>query len=156
MATGFCMFIVPAFRVPWTWALAAFLIGMIALAYPLLITSRLVRTGNTIMMKRSNAFFLVVIALAAIRYFARGYFDRIMSHRSDRGAVFRLGLRHDPALAPAHAVRIPGTDRADFPRRLTFRTFVAWPVTTRPCALFEPFSGANVGELSIIASRCTV
>jgi membrane protein CcdC involved in cytochrome C biogenesis len=92
MATGFCMFIVPAFRVPWTWALAAFLIGMIALAYPLLITSRLVRTGNTIMMKRSNAFFLVVIALAAIRFFARGYFDRIMSLDQTAALFFVLAF----------------------------------------------------------------
>jgi len=92
MATGFCMFFVPAFRVPWTWALGAFLIGVIALAYPLLITSRLVRTGNTIMMQRSNAFFLVVIALAAIRFFARGYFDRIMSIDQTAGLFFVLAF----------------------------------------------------------------
>src|SRR3954452_15821341 len=58
MATGFCMFLVPAFRVPWTWALGAFLVGAVALAYPLLITSRLVRSGEAIMMQRSNVFFL--------------------------------------------------------------------------------------------------
>ena len=92
MATGFCMFIVPAFRVPWTWAAGAFLIGGIALAWPLLITSRLVRTGNTIMMQRSNAFFLVVIALAAIRFFARGYFDRIMSIEQTGGLFFVLAF----------------------------------------------------------------
>jgi membrane protein CcdC involved in cytochrome C biogenesis len=92
MATGFCMFIVPAFRVPWMWALGAFLIGMIALAYPLLVTSRLVRTGDTIMMKRSNAFFLVVIALAAIRYFARGYFDHIMSIDQTAALFFVLAF----------------------------------------------------------------
>ena len=92
MATGFCMFLVPAFRVPWTWALAAFAVGMIALAYPLLVTSRLVRDGNAIMMKRSNAFFLVVIGLAAIRYFARGYFDRIMSIDQTAGLFFVLAF----------------------------------------------------------------
>src|SRR5215469_7707100 len=92
MATGFCMFLVPGFRVPWTWALGAFLVGMIALAYPLLITSKLVRAGNTIMMQRSNAFFLVVIALAAIRYFARGYFDRIMSLDQTAGLFFVLAF----------------------------------------------------------------
>ena len=92
MATGFCMFLVPAFRVPWAWALIAFLIGMVALAYPLLLTSRLVRTGDTIMMQRSNAFFLVVIGLAAIRYFARGYFDRIMSLDQTAGLFFVLAF----------------------------------------------------------------
>jgi membrane protein CcdC involved in cytochrome C biogenesis len=92
MATGFCMFIVPAFRVPWMWALGAFLIGVVALAYPLLITSRLVRTDNAIMMQRSNAFFLVVIALAAIRFFARGYFDRIMSIEQTAALFFILAF----------------------------------------------------------------
>lgn len=87
MATGFCMFLVPAFRVPWTWALIAFLIGAVALAYPLLLTSSLERTGNVIMMRRSGAFFTVVIALAAIRYFARGYFDSILS-LEQTGALF--------------------------------------------------------------------
>jgi membrane protein CcdC involved in cytochrome C biogenesis len=87
MATGFCMFLLPAFRVPWTWALLAFLIGAIALAYPLLLTSSLERAGDVIMMKRSGAFFTVVIALAALRYLARGYFDSILS-LEQTGALF--------------------------------------------------------------------
>jgi membrane protein CcdC involved in cytochrome C biogenesis len=87
MATGFFMFLVPAFRVPWSWAGIAFLIGALALAYPLLLTSRLERTGDNIMMKRSGAFFAVVIVLAAIRYFARGYFDRILT-LEQTGALF--------------------------------------------------------------------
>ena len=92
MATGFCMFLVPAFRVPWTWALTAFLIGLIALAWPLLITSKLVRAGDAIMMQRSNAFFLVVIALAAIRFFARGYFDRYLSIDQTAALFFILAF----------------------------------------------------------------
>jgi membrane protein CcdC involved in cytochrome C biogenesis len=87
MATGFAMFALPAFRVPVTWALAAFLVGAVALAYPLLLTSRLERDGETIMMKRSGAFFTVVIALAAIRYLARGYFDKLLSI-DQTGALF--------------------------------------------------------------------
>ncbi len=92
MATGFSMFLVPAFRVPWTWAAAAFLVGMIALAYPLLVTSRLVRVGDAIMMHRSNAFFLVVVALAAIRFFARDYLDNIMSIQQTAGLFFVLAF----------------------------------------------------------------
>jgi membrane protein CcdC involved in cytochrome C biogenesis len=87
MATGFSMFIVPAFRVPLMWAALAFLVGMVALAYPLLITSRLVRDGDAIMMQRSSAFFFVVIGLAAIRFFARGYLDTVMSIEQT-GALF--------------------------------------------------------------------
>ena len=81
------MFVVPGFRFPWTWGVLAFLIGAIFLAYPLLVTSKLIRDGDSIMMKRSNAFFVVVIALAAIRYFARGYFDSLLSIQQT-GALF--------------------------------------------------------------------
>jgi len=87
MATGFSMFLLPAFRVPITWAVVAFLVGAVALAYPLLLTSRLERSGEAIMMKRSGAFFTVVIALAAIRYLARGYFDKLLSIEQT-GALF--------------------------------------------------------------------
>jgi membrane protein CcdC involved in cytochrome C biogenesis len=92
MATGFSMFFIPAFRVPLTWAIGAFLIGAIALAYPLLLTSRLERNGDMIMMKRSGAFFAVVIALAAIRYLARGYFDKILSIEQTGGLFFVLAF----------------------------------------------------------------
>ena len=92
MATGFSMFLVPAFRVPWSWAAIAFLIGMVALAYPLLVTSRLVRDGDAIMMKRSNAFFIVVISLAAIRFFARDYLDAYMSMQQTAGLFFVLAF----------------------------------------------------------------
>ncbi|MFP5238183.1 MAG: CcdC family protein [Acidobacteriota bacterium] len=92
MATGFSMFVVPAFRVPVLWAAVAFLIGAVLLAWPLLRTSRLVRDGERIMMQRSNAFFAVVIFLAAIRYLARGYFDSIMTIQQTAGLFFILAF----------------------------------------------------------------
>jgi membrane protein CcdC involved in cytochrome C biogenesis len=87
MATGFCMFLVPAFRIPWGWAGSAFLIGAVLLAYPLLRTSRLVRQGDAVMMQRSTAFFTVVLVLAAIRILARSYFDTILTV-PQTGALF--------------------------------------------------------------------
>lgn len=92
MATGFSMFLVPAFRVPLTWALVAFLAGAILLAYPLLATSRLQREGDAIMMKRSGAFFAVVVVLAIVRYAARGYLDTIMSVDQTAGLFFVLAF----------------------------------------------------------------
>ena len=89
MATGFCMFIVPAFRVPWIWGLSAFVIGAIVFAYPLLLTSDLHLQNGVIMMKRSSAFFAVIIVLAVVRYLARGYFDRFLS-LEQTGAIFYL------------------------------------------------------------------
>ena len=92
MATGFSMFVMPMFRVQWSWALAAFLIGAIVLAYPLLLTSSLRREGDVIMMKRSSAFFAVVIVLAAVRYFARGYFDKYLTLEQTGGLFFILAF----------------------------------------------------------------
>lgn len=89
MATGFSMFVVPGFRVPWIWGSIAFLTGAIALAYPLLRTSRLVRQGDVIMMERSNAFFTVILVLFAIRLLARGYFDKLLTVEQT-GALFYL------------------------------------------------------------------
>lgn len=92
MATGFSMFLVPLFRVPLAWALAAFLAGAVVLAYPLLATSKLERDGDRIMMKRSGAFFAVVIVLAAIRFAARSYLDQVISVEQTAGLFFVLAF----------------------------------------------------------------
>jgi membrane protein CcdC involved in cytochrome C biogenesis len=89
MATGFCMFIVPAFRVPFVWGISAFLIGAVVFAYPLLLTSDLHLQNGVIMMKRSSAFFAVIIALAVVRYLARDYLDRFLT-LEQTGALFYL------------------------------------------------------------------
>lgn len=89
MATGFCMFLAPMCRVPFTWGLGAFLIGAVILAYPLLLTSDLHWQNGAIMMKRSSAFFAVVIVLAVVRYLARDYFDRYLT-LEQTGALFYL------------------------------------------------------------------
>jgi membrane protein CcdC involved in cytochrome C biogenesis len=92
MATGFCMFLVPAFRIPLSWAVCAFLVGAAVLAYPLLRTSRLVRDGESIMMQRSNVFFLVVIGLAVIRLLARGYIDTFLNMNQTAALFFVLAF----------------------------------------------------------------
>jgi membrane protein CcdC involved in cytochrome C biogenesis len=89
MATGFCMFFVPAFRVPLLWGLGAFLTGAVLFAYPLLLTSDLHLQNGVIMMKRSSAFFAVIVVLAVARYFARGFFDRFLT-LEQTGALFYL------------------------------------------------------------------
>ena len=89
MATGFCMFFYPPCRVPFLWGLIAFLIGWVFLAYPLLLTSDLHWHCGEIRMKRSSAFFAVIIVLALVRWAARGYFDRVLS-LEQTGAIFYL------------------------------------------------------------------
>ena len=92
MTTGFCMFFVPAFRMPLMWAVAAFVIGYAALAYPLLLTTRLIRQGDTVMMQRSSAFLVVILVLAAIRFLARGYFDTILTAQQTAALFFVLAF----------------------------------------------------------------
>ena len=92
MATGFSMFLDPAFRVPLSWAAIAFLIGAVALAWPLLLTTRLEVQGDTVRMKRSSAFLAVILVLAAIRLFARGYFDTVLTAQQTAGVFFILAF----------------------------------------------------------------
>jgi membrane protein CcdC involved in cytochrome C biogenesis len=89
MATGFCMFFYPPCRVPFLWGLGAFLIGAVIFAWPLLLTSDLHWHGGEIRMKRSSAFFAVIIVLALVRWAARGYFDSFLS-LEQTGAIFYL------------------------------------------------------------------
>jgi len=92
MATGFVMFLMPRFRVPWSWAAVAFVGGAVGLAYPLLRTSRLVRNGETVMAQRSHAFFAVIIVLAGIRVAARSYLDTVLSVPQTAGLFFVLAF----------------------------------------------------------------
>lgn len=92
MSTGFCMFLAQPFRVPWLWALAAFLVGAVVLSYPLIRTSRLVLDGDTVMVRRSKVFFVVVLVLAAVRYLARGYIGRFISVEQTAGLFFILAF----------------------------------------------------------------
>jgi membrane protein CcdC involved in cytochrome C biogenesis len=92
MATGFSMFIVPLFRIPWLWALIAFLIGAVLLAWPLVHTSRLHRVDGQIMMHRTKAFFIVIVVLALIRVLARNYVGRFITLEQTAGLFFVLAF----------------------------------------------------------------
>jgi len=92
MATGFCMFLAPAMRVPWTWAAGAFAVGALVLAEPLIRTSRLKLVGDTVMMHRSPVFFAVVVVLALVRYLARGFFDKLLTLEQTAGLFFVLAF----------------------------------------------------------------
>jgi membrane protein CcdC involved in cytochrome C biogenesis len=92
MATGFSMFILPAFRFPPLWGVGAFLIGYVLLAYPMLLTTRLIREGDAIRMKRSSAFLAVLLVLALIRFLARGYLDSLLTPQQSAAIFFVLAF----------------------------------------------------------------
>jgi len=75
MSTGFSMFAMQAFRVPWMWGLSAFVLGAAIFAQPVIASSRLTREGNVVMMRRSPWFIVIILVLAAIRLALRGQID---------------------------------------------------------------------------------
>lgn len=92
MATGFSMFIVPAFRVPLTWAVAALALGALVFAWPVLLTTRLYRDGRAIMMRRSPAFILVLVALVIVRLALRGYVAELVSAKQTAALFYLLAF----------------------------------------------------------------
>jgi membrane protein CcdC involved in cytochrome C biogenesis len=86
------MFVARAFRIPWSWGVAAFLLGVFVFAYPLLATTRLTREGDVIMMQRSRAFIYILLGLAAVRLALRDYVGSIMSAPQTAGLFFILAF----------------------------------------------------------------
>jgi len=95
MTTGFCMFLVPQTRVPLLWGGAAFLAGALLLSYPLVRTSTLTLTparggdGAVVLLKRSPAFLVILLALLAVRVVARGYVEQYVD-TVQTGSLFFL------------------------------------------------------------------
>ncbi len=87
MSTGFMMFVGPTMRIPWTWALGAFLFGAVVLSYPLARTSSLERVGDTILMRRSNKFLLILLGLVIIPVSLHDYIGHVLPPRQT-GALF--------------------------------------------------------------------
>jgi len=92
MSTGFSMFAMPAFRIPWTWGLAAFVLGALVFAYPLVSSPQLTIEDGLIMMRRSRWFLVVILGLAAIRLGLREYVSSIISVQQTAGLFFVLAF----------------------------------------------------------------
>jgi membrane protein CcdC involved in cytochrome C biogenesis len=92
MSTGFSMFAVPAFRIPWTWGIGAFVLGAAVFAYPLVSSPQLKRDGDRILMRRPKWFIVVLLALAAVRLALREYVSAIISVQQTAGLFFVLAF----------------------------------------------------------------
>ena len=79
MSTGFMMFIVPMMRIPWLWAISAFLLGFLVLSWPLVSSTRLEPRDGVVWMKRSRAFLMILLVLLAIRLALHDYIGHIIS-----------------------------------------------------------------------------
>ncbi len=92
MSTGLGMFAMPAFRVPWTWALGAFALGALALAYPLIRSSKLRMVDGALMMQRSRAFLAILLGLVAVRLALRDYVGQVLPARETASVFFLLAF----------------------------------------------------------------
>ena len=92
MATGFGMFVVPAMQVPWSWAAAAFVLGASALAIPLMRSSRLERSGEQVMLRRSNYFLAILLGLLALRIALHDWVGRYLSAPQTAAVFFVLAF----------------------------------------------------------------
>jgi membrane protein CcdC involved in cytochrome C biogenesis len=90
MSTGLAMFLAPAARVPWSWALAAFLLGALVLAIPVARASRLVRRGDVVLLERSRAFLWILLGVVAVRLALRTYVEQVLSPMQTGGLFFLL------------------------------------------------------------------
>ncbi|TCS94785.1 CcdC family protein [Hazenella coriacea] len=92
MSTGFMMFVYPPTHIPWSWALIAFVAGIIFLAIPLIQTSKFEIIDNQIYLKRSKAFVVILIILLIIRMALHNYIEQHISIFQTAGIFFVLAF----------------------------------------------------------------
>jgi membrane protein CcdC involved in cytochrome C biogenesis len=92
MSTGLSMFVMPAFRIPWLWGVAAFVLGAVVFARPLIKSTTLQRQGDVVMMQRSRAFLAILLGLAAVRFALREYVGQFISAPQTAALFFTLAF----------------------------------------------------------------
>ena len=92
MSTGLAMFLVPQLRIPLSWALCALASGAMFLAYPLIKTTRLTRTGDLVMLQRGRAFLWILLGLVVVRLSARAYIGSLVSPMQTASIFFLIAF----------------------------------------------------------------
>ncbi|HEX4936998.1 MAG TPA: cytochrome c biogenesis protein CcdC [Gemmatimonadaceae bacterium] len=92
MSSGFLIFAMPMARVPWTWAIATFLLGFLVLSYPLTNSTKLEPRDGVIYMQRSRAFLAILLALLAIRLALHDYIGHLVSPLQTASLFFLLAF----------------------------------------------------------------
>lgn len=90
MTTGFAMFLFPQMRIPWLWAIAAFLVGACLFAYPLIRTSTFATEGGQVVLKRSKAFVFILLLLLVVRLTLHNYVEHYVSLQQTASLFFIL------------------------------------------------------------------
>lgn len=92
MSTGAAIFFAPMARVPWLWAIGAFLAGLLVLAWPLIRSSRLELREGVVYLKRSRAFLAMLLGLLALRVLLHEEVGHVISPLQTAGLFFLLAF----------------------------------------------------------------
>lgn len=92
MLTGLGMFFYPPTRVPLSWGLCAFLLGLLVLSYPLVRTSRLVLEDDGVKLQRNKAFMLILLGLVVLRLILREEVEHVISPLQTAALAYLLAL----------------------------------------------------------------
>jgi membrane protein CcdC involved in cytochrome C biogenesis len=87
MSTGFLMFVMPFFRIPWVEAGEAFLVGMM-FSVLLIITSKFEIKNDAVYLVRSKAFIFILVGLFAIRLALKWYVGTTVSYLETSSLFF--------------------------------------------------------------------
>ncbi|WP_276357938.1 CcdC family protein [Cohnella caldifontis] len=88
MSTGFLMFLFPFMRVPFEYAIAALLVGLL-LSYPLIHTSKFQVVDGQVYLKRSSSFIYVLLGLLLFRLLLHPLVEQYVT-LPQSGALFFL------------------------------------------------------------------
>lgn len=92
MSTGFFIVLSPLTRVPWSWAVGAFLFGLLVLSWPLARTSRLEPRDGRIYMTRSPWFLAILLGLLAVRLSLHDYIGHLISPLQTASVFYLLAF----------------------------------------------------------------
>jgi membrane protein CcdC involved in cytochrome C biogenesis len=92
MSTGFLMFLYPPVHIPWSWAIASFLVGALFLSIPLIQTSKFEIIDGQVYLKRSRAFIYILLILFVIRMSLHTYIEHFISYYQTASLFFILAF----------------------------------------------------------------
>lgn len=92
MSTGFFMFVVAEVRIPLLWAIVAFLVGWFIFSYPLIRSTKFEIQEGQVFVRRSRAFFFILIGLLAVRLLLHEFIQQYITIPQTAALFFMLAF----------------------------------------------------------------
>jgi membrane protein CcdC involved in cytochrome C biogenesis len=92
MSSGFMMFLYPPMRFPVQWGFIDFIAGAIFFSIPLILTSKFEQVGNSIYLRRSKAFIVILLIILLVRLLLHGYVEQWVTISQTAAMFFVLAF----------------------------------------------------------------